>query len=306
MGNYPNEYLDAALAARGVQRITSPLDIDDCVLWLDASDATTINAGSPADNDPVSTWADKSGNNYDAAQATAEAMPAFKTNIVNGLSVVRYDSSLAVQFLALSGNALSMLSAADGVTVAAVYVNRSTVVGAVGEQDLFTVHSPQQDAGENGYPKILQCGFDSTGQILEGFYSNNAASEYAGIGGSTAAIQEPYGGDTADYDNNSGVRAIIYSFDAAASGRAAIVTTYQMGAGQVNSSLSPPVRLATPGPFPVGAANSITIGGSGAGYFSDYPLMDGDYCMLAVWSRHLTARERRDVIEYVSQKWGVL
>lgn len=61
---------DAAISAAGgggstPGAVNSPLDIDGCVLWLDASDADTINAGSPSDGDPIILWADKSGNGND-------------------------------------------------------------------------------------------------------------------------------------------------------------------------------------------------------------------------------------------------
>ena len=39
-------------------------------LWLDATDLTTINAGSPINNDPVNTWLDRSGDGNHAIMAT--------------------------------------------------------------------------------------------------------------------------------------------------------------------------------------------------------------------------------------------
>lgn len=109
-----------ALAALGVypSSVDSPLDIADCALWLDASDATTI-AGSPANNDPVSTWADKSGNGYNAAQATGINQPVYKTNIQNSKPVIRFTNAVNPQYLSLSGAALGLLRNLDGCTIAA-------------------------------------------------------------------------------------------------------------------------------------------------------------------------------------------
>ncbi len=56
-------------------------------LWLDA---TTL---ALSDSDPVATWADQSGNGYDASQATASFRPLYKAAIQNGLPVVRFDGT---------------------------------------------------------------------------------------------------------------------------------------------------------------------------------------------------------------------
>jgi hypothetical protein len=61
---------------------------------LDAGDATTINAGSPVDGDPISTWTDKSSNAYSFAQSTALLKPTYKASIQNGLGIARGSGSL--------------------------------------------------------------------------------------------------------------------------------------------------------------------------------------------------------------------
>ncbi len=54
-------------------------------LWLKA-DTLALN-----DGDPVTTWADQSGNGLDFSQATSAAKPTFKVAIQNGLPVVQFD-----------------------------------------------------------------------------------------------------------------------------------------------------------------------------------------------------------------------
>lgn len=95
----------------------APDDIADLALWLDASDATTVNAGSPVNNDPVSAWADKSAANNDTAQATANNRPVYKTNIQNGKAVIRFDPSSFNQYLSLSGTGLNLFRDIDGATM---------------------------------------------------------------------------------------------------------------------------------------------------------------------------------------------
>lgn len=65
----------------------SPLDVAGCQLWLKADAITGL-----ANDDPVSTWADLSGLGHDAAQ-TLTQRPIYKTGILNGLPVVRFQGT---------------------------------------------------------------------------------------------------------------------------------------------------------------------------------------------------------------------
>lgn len=64
----------------------SPADIADMALWFDAGGITGL-----VDGDPVATWSDDSGNARDLTQSTAARRPIYKTAIVNGHPVVRFD-----------------------------------------------------------------------------------------------------------------------------------------------------------------------------------------------------------------------
>ncbi len=72
----------------------TPASISGLRVWLDATDASTINAGSPADGDPIATWTDKSSNAFSFAQGTGGLRPTYKTAIVNGKSIARGAASL--------------------------------------------------------------------------------------------------------------------------------------------------------------------------------------------------------------------
>lgn len=54
--------------------------------WFDADQITSLS-----DGDPVSTWPDESGNANDAT-GSGSARPLYKTAILNGLPVVRFDN----------------------------------------------------------------------------------------------------------------------------------------------------------------------------------------------------------------------
>jgi hypothetical protein len=64
----------------------SPSDLTGLRQWLKA------DALSLADNDPVSSWTDSSGNALHATN-TGSARPTFKTSIVNSLPIVRFDGA---------------------------------------------------------------------------------------------------------------------------------------------------------------------------------------------------------------------
>lgn len=63
-----------------------PSDISGLTAWLKA-DAITGKVNS----DPISTWSDSSGNGNNAIQATAGNQPLYKTSILNGKPVLRFD-----------------------------------------------------------------------------------------------------------------------------------------------------------------------------------------------------------------------
>ena len=65
-----------------------PASIAGLVLWLKA-DAI----GGLANTDPVVTWEDSSSANNDADQGTAGNRPTYRTNVINGKPVVRFDGT---------------------------------------------------------------------------------------------------------------------------------------------------------------------------------------------------------------------
>ena len=65
----------------------SPSDVSGLVAWYDASQLTGFS-----DDDPVGTWTDESGNSNDASN-TLTQRPLYKTAVLNGLPVVRFDGT---------------------------------------------------------------------------------------------------------------------------------------------------------------------------------------------------------------------
>lgn len=66
------------------ENITSPTNISDCVLWLDAGQGVTESGGV------ISEWADQSSASNDLTQATAAHQPALISDAVNSKSAVSF------------------------------------------------------------------------------------------------------------------------------------------------------------------------------------------------------------------------
>lgn len=74
----------------------SPSDISGLKIWLKADSLVLSN------NDPVTTWADSSGNSNDVTQGSAGAKPTYKTNIHNGKPSLSFDGGDSLANASLS------------------------------------------------------------------------------------------------------------------------------------------------------------------------------------------------------------
>jgi hypothetical protein len=120
------------LRASGVQYFKSnflhtnardPRTIPNLRLWLKADAIQNL-----IDGDAVAAWSDISGNGWSATQSTAGSRPTYKTNILNGQPVVRFDGGDHLDF---NNNATPLFSAA-------------------GEWTLFVVHKISTTTGTSG------------------------------------------------------------------------------------------------------------------------------------------------------------
>ncbi len=110
----------------GSQSISSPLGIPGCALWLDASQLVL------ADDAPVATWTDLSGNGYSPVQATGDNQPTCQTAVQNSLRVVRFNDVPNPQYLDFTGGALGLFRNLEGVTLA-------MVIGTIVDDHFFSV-----------------------------------------------------------------------------------------------------------------------------------------------------------------------
>lgn len=82
-----------------------PIDLSPSAWWK--ADALAL-----ANNDPVGTWTDSSGNSRNLTQATSAKRPTYKTAIQNGKPVVRFDGTddvmRAAGFVPLNANGTAL------------------------------------------------------------------------------------------------------------------------------------------------------------------------------------------------------
>ena len=89
----------------------APNQFGGLALWLDASQLTGL-----VDGNAVASWTDMTGKGNHAIQATEANKPLYKTNILNGKPVVRFDGT---DFLTSPNGAISGLS--NAISIFAVY-----------------------------------------------------------------------------------------------------------------------------------------------------------------------------------------
>lgn len=100
--------------------VTSPLQMPNCILWLDGADASTITVntdgtgGTPSNGGAVGRWADKSGQALHYSQATSGNRPTYRTSALNSKGGVRF---VAASSQSLTGS----LTVPQQVTIFVVY-----------------------------------------------------------------------------------------------------------------------------------------------------------------------------------------
>lgn len=201
--------------ATGVTAI-EPDAITGLQLWLDANAIVGL-----VDGDPVSTWDDESGNGNDATQGTAANQPVYKTNIVNGLPVVRFDNTndgmvtgytasnpYTLMYVGNFNNADANRRALQGVVQNRLlgpfsgrwqlYTGTFFPLGSPLPNANFVVHGAAQDGVVVGYFLYEGVGaFPLSGLQMGSFAGAPSAMGQVALGAS-GGTAEPFGGDMAE------------------------------------------------------------------------------------------------------------
>ncbi len=150
MGN-AGQLMPGGLLMPGVRKasavappVWSPADLPSLVAWYKADQI------SLSDGDPVAQWDDLSGNTRHLVQATGAAKPTYKTAIVNGLPVVRFDGVDDYLRHTAGGDFVTGTT----LTVAVVHVRRAIV----GNSRTLTLHDTSEANDFNAVTEMMVYG----------------------------------------------------------------------------------------------------------------------------------------------------
>jgi len=142
--------------------------LTNLLLWFKADGSAYSDAGGTtpcADGDAVYVWKDTSGNSYNATQSTLGYRPLYKTKIINGKPVIRFDGTDDV--LAITS---SLASAGDNLSFfMVVKPSNTTPIGIFdsGDEDSIRNYSTGQWDWFSGSPYVSMSLADANPVILE-------------------------------------------------------------------------------------------------------------------------------------------
>ena len=125
-------------------------------------DARYINQ---ADNTAVSTWSDRSGNGFNAAQATPANQPTFQTAEIGGNPIVSFDGTN--DNLTLAGPVAYLKNVGYGLLVAVVK-DRTPTAGDIDHQALYFSRAGNQTQFRLGVGVGTVAGFRAGARRLDG------------------------------------------------------------------------------------------------------------------------------------------
>lgn len=245
----------------------TPLDIADCMLWLDADDPATITMGAAP---KVAGWLDKSVSALSFEQATSGNQPDLNTTIY---------TRPCIDFEPMSSGIFKLISVgtvaipADHTVFMAMNFNRRTEIagyGAIGLQRGDTTDA--LSAGTAAHWMIVRSG--------------------AGTSGGWQASMQPSGGDYA-YEAARGT----YAADSKTVSTFTIAGTLASAAldvGGVSKTLT-----TAGGPTWTPPSGTLLVGGSD----TLYQQPKGSIAEIIMYSRVLTAPEIATVQAYLNAKW---
>lgn len=245
--------------------ISSPTDIKNCILWLDANDPdtlyqdTTASTNITANGQSVAYWIDKAGG-QDVAQSIVSARPTYRTNIFKDKPALYFDGG---------DDLLSLVNRQTSSPCTMIVVCRIDLHSG----DLSGIICYGDTTGGNSGPGII---YQSAYRpFLDG----------AGAGGSISsnAIQSILGKPsiiTGIYTQNRTTNSYMYING--------FFQQYYTGTGAPLAGSSPRVQI---GARTGGGNNSRRM----IGYIAE--------CI--VYDRVLTDIERASVENYLSDKWGI-
>lgn len=230
-------------------------------MWLDA------NMIKQADGTNVTNWYDLSGYASHVTQATSSMQPVFKTGIINGLPIVRFDG--VDDYLTTSNSSvLAMLNNVSGATAIAVgkWVQRAT------QQALVCVMR-----GNTTAPR---------------FQLNVAGGSYLyALSGTRADADTNAASYTTKTSGTNAIYTVAWNYSSAT------VSQWVNGVINVNGA-----SFGTSGSTSNTNSSAINIG---AYTTPQTTFAQGDFGEVLIYNRVLTSAELTFIHNYLSKKWGI-
>lgn len=234
-------------------------DFPGLKIWLDAK---TI---AQADGSSVTTWKDQSGFNAHFNQSTTASKPIYKTNIINGNPVVRFDGVDDTMTITDSTK-LNIANNIPGITIIVVgnFTQRAL------QQALFCIMR-----NDTTTPRV---------QL------NVTTSNYYALSGTRTDAETNAAAFTSTVCGSNAIYTVIWS--------PSILIQVQYINGIIKSSAA----FQSTGNFAATNATSINIGATGTG---SSLFTQGDFGEIIVFNRSLKAGELTVIHQYLSKKWGI-
>ena len=264
-----------------------PSSISGLAMWLDGADPSTLftdtsaTTAVTADGNSIAAWRDKSTNAYLFTQATAGSRPTYKTSILNGRSITRFNGTST--FLQSSATLPFYTSSTSGGSFFVVFMATTVTT----QRFLMTY----QNQVTNTY-----CGTESelgytTGNNGQGNFGMHQGCSRATIAASGTIVINSY---------------VLMSYILATTGTTpANSTIFKNG-----TSLTPSndqTGFYSAGSYP--SANNARFLNIGARVFNGSQATDcwhsGDIAELIWYRTPVTTTERQGIESYLSSKWNI-
>lgn len=247
--------------------VLNPTTIANCVLWLDASDASTITKDS---GNRISLWTDKSGNGQSRGQASAIRQPLYVTiSPVSNMPGVKFDTD--PQYL---GDTSSTINPRGDITI-------FTVFRIVNHTNWGALYSMAQTAADGqGSPAL---GFNNT--------TNTGLISYNTAVSPTGAITLSTGSGILGTNN-----VAMYRRTGGTNGNGGTVNLETRGGAPATASGTQSWTSFDGDNYYIGRQGSTA---------SVYKTLDGYICEHLCYERALTSDEQTQVWAYLQTKWSI-
>ena len=254
--------------------IKTPKQITDCITWFDADDLSTITTESGSRN--VRYWADKSGRNLvltGGGLALANE-PLSVLGGLNGRNTVRCDG----------GDYLSCAFTTTYTEFTIFYVFKGDE-SYNSRNHILSINNGSFSSGNNNFELNVNDNYSSAYQTMWVYWNG---------GGSPSSVIGLTSPNTKSDFLQGSPTLFTFSHTNAGSGTNTIYVNGRTRSDQVNSS-----------------TQTITIGGGSHTLYLGVQIVPvslpfkGDICEVIIYSRQLSATERSQVQNYLSNKWRI-